>query len=200
MKNRVIHFTRGNGLFEQFLAKKRAEIANMLISKKVPKDKVLDIGCGSYPYFLTTTNFKKKYGIDYSVKTTFVNNPNIILKKTNVELSRLPFENNFFNAITMLAVFEHINRERLEFVLTEIKRVLKKDGIFIITTPSPWSDVLLHLMGKFNLISSVEIHDHKHHLSQKAIVSSLIEARFRHKNIKKGFFEVDFNMWFVAKK
>ena len=98
----------------------------------------------------------------------------------------------------MLAVFEHINRGKLIFVLKEIKRVLKNGGILIITTPAPWSDSLLHFMARFGLISSEEIHDHKHNLSRKSISKLLTEAGFKPQNISRGFFEAGFNMWFSS--
>ena len=42
MKN---HFTRGSGILEGFLSKKRTEKANSLISKSLTNGKILDIGC-----------------------------------------------------------------------------------------------------------------------------------------------------------
>ncbi len=68
------------------------------------------------------------------------------------------------------------------------------------TTPSPWSDIVLHWMARTGLISKEEIHDHKHHNSKSKIVKILKNAGFRTKNIKSGYFELGFNMWFVVHK
>ena len=100
----------------------------------------------------------------------------------------------------MLAVFEHIEYESLSFVISEIRRVLKKEGLLIITTPSPWADKLLHQMAKFGLISSVEIHEHKHHYSKQKIEEIIKESGFSNKKIKSGYFECGFNMWFASIK
>ncbi len=191
-----VNLTRGSGILESFLASKRAQKANSLIPESCRKGRVLDIGCGSYPYFLSVTKFKEKYGVDPSLKIKKLENIN--LQNLNVVDSKLPFKENFFTVVTMLAVFEHIEENKLTNVLKDIYRVIKKDGIFIMTTPSPWSDKLLHQMAKFNLISSEEIHEHKHHYYKDEIVGRVKNAGF--KSIKSGYFELGFNMWFTGIK
>jgi ubiquinone/menaquinone biosynthesis C-methylase UbiE len=192
--------TRGSGLFEVFLAKKRAKLANKLISEGQRNGRILDIGCGSYPYFLETTKFKEKYGIDPSLNIALIKNKDIILKKIKIDKKTLPFVNNYFDVITMLAVFEHIEHDELQFVLKEVYRVLRKNGIFIITTPAPWSDKLLHFMAKFGLISAEEIHEHKHNHPKSKIENILSQAGFAKNKIKNGFFELHMNMWFTVRK
>src|SRR5680860_1278407 len=119
--------TRGHGLLEKFLAKKRAEKANSLISENLRKGRILDIGCGTTPYFLTNIEFKRKYGIDPFIKQS--SNKNIKLLNVAIEKEKMPFEDDFFDVITMLAVFEHIEEKDIEIVTREIRRVLKKDGL-----------------------------------------------------------------------
>jgi SAM-dependent methyltransferase len=196
-KNQV---TRGTGLLENYLARKRANFARKLILDGVKRERILDIGCGYYPFFLENLKFKQKYGIDPNTDGSLIKDKSIQLKKIDVEKQKLPFKNDFFDAITMLAVFEHINNSKLEFVLREIQRVLKKNGIFIISTPSPWADGLLHFMGKVGLISKDEIEDHKHNHSDEKINLLLEKSGFKKDNIRNGFFELGMNMWFYAKK
>lgn len=190
--------TRGNGLLEGVLAKKRAEKANSFITKTHRKGKILDIGCGSYPYFLSTTVFNEKYGIDPSLSIGKINNIKLI--KKDVTKQNLPFNDNYFDVVTMLAVFEHIDGENIKLVLRDIARVLKKEGVVIITTPAPWSDKLLHQMGKVGLISSEEIHEHKTHYTRLKIEDIINKAGFKKEKIKSGYFELGFNMWFTAVK
>ena len=197
MKN-TTSLTRGHGLLESFLSKKRAQKANSLIIDSKRDGKILDIGCGSYPYFLLNTNFKEKYGIDPSLKVS--NLKNIELSKLDFPKSQLPFKDNFFDNITMLAVFEHIERVKLNLVLAEIKRVLKKDGIIVITTPAPWADKILHNMARIGLISSEEIHDHKTHYDMKEIIDLFRQAGYKNENIRSGYFELFMNMWFIVSK
>lgn len=195
---KTINLTRGTGLLEGFLSKKRADKANELIPPSFRKGKVLDIGCGSYPYFLISTEFNEKYGIDPSLRISSLEN--IILSKLDISRSLLPFKDNFFDVIVMLAVFEHIEKDKLDLVLLETFNMLKKDGVSIITTPSPWSDKLLHQMAKVGLISEVEIHEHKSHYNMGKIISMIEKAGFKRENIKSGYFELGMNMWFTVVK
>jgi hypothetical protein len=55
MSNPNQHFTRGRGLLEPWLAKMRAQRANRLIPAELRAGRILDIGCGSFPYFLSHT-------------------------------------------------------------------------------------------------------------------------------------------------
>lgn len=187
-------------MLEGFLAKKRAEKANEFISSLQRAGRILDIGCGTYPFFLVSSDFAEKYGIDPSVKKDAVKSKNIDLKTLSLSSKKLPYKDNFFDVITMLAVFEHLEYENIPNILAEVERILKKGGTFIITTPAPWSDKLLHFIARSGLISSEEIHDHKHNHPKSKIVSLIKEAGFKRQNIKSGFFELGFNMWFVARK
>jgi ubiquinone/menaquinone biosynthesis C-methylase UbiE len=197
---KTINLTRGTGLLEEFLARQRARKANSFISKEQRKGRVLDIGCGSYPFFLVSTKFKEKYGMDPSVSVNLVKNQKIYLSKTGVSKKKLVFKDNYFDVVTMLAVFEHIEHDSLNFVLNEIRRVLKKNGVFIITTPAPWADKLLHFMSIFGLISTEEIHEHKHNHPKEKIEVILAQAGFEKGKIRSGFFEFFLNMWFTASK
>src|SRR3989344_7068548 len=182
-----ISYTRGNGSLEGFLARKRASKANSFIGDKFKNGKVLDIGCGYYPYFLLATNIKNKYGIDPAVKENLLKDKNLKLIKDEVGNKKLPFKNDFFEVVTMLAVFEHIDESRITFVLSEVRRILKRGGIFIITSPAPWSNKLLHVMANLKLVSREEIHEHKHNLDKKIIVGKLIKAGFERNKIVSGF-------------
>lgn len=190
-------FTRGNGLLESFLAKRRTAKATYLL-KNATKGKILDIGCGSYPYFLLNANFQEKYGIDPSLKNLKIDNLN--LQRADVTKQKLPFKDDFFDAVTMLAVFEHIEHDKLQKLIKEINRVLIKGGVLVITTPAPWADKLLHQMAKVSLISSEEIHEHKHNHHKEKIEGIIESGGFAKRNIHSGFFEFGMNMWFTAKK
>lgn len=193
-------FTRGNGLLEGFLTRWRARKANELILEKHREGRILDIGCGSYPFFLISTKFKKKHGIDPSLNLLSLNTSSIYLKNIKIDDGKIPFKDNFFNAVTMLAVFEHIDRKKVASVVKEIVRILDKDGTLILTTPAPWSNPLLRLMSKLRLVSKEEMEEHKHSHSRQEIEDILKEAGFKRNKINSGFFEFYFNMWFRAEK
>lgn len=193
-------YTRGSGIFEDFLAKKRANMANSLINEDQRRGRLLDIGCGAFPYFLTTTKFQEKYGVDNISQIQYKKYKKISFARINIEQQLLPFAANYFDVVTMLAVFEHINHDRLHLVLTEVSRVLKHEGTFILTTPSPWSAPLLVFLSRIRLISKVEIEDHKHEHTSKEIKKYLTNAGFRQQDIASGYFELFLNMYFRVKK
>lgn len=70
MKSKVHNnFTRGHGLLEPILSKLSARRANQLIPSQLRNGRILDIGCGSYPYFLSHTSFADKFSIDQNNPT-----------------------------------------------------------------------------------------------------------------------------------
>ncbi|MBN8721827.1 MAG: class I SAM-dependent methyltransferase [Acidobacteria bacterium] len=196
--------TRGHGLLEGFLANQRIKMANKLIIDKYRQGKLLDIGCGSYPLFLTKVEFSQKYGLDKMVQPSQIET----LKKQNINLinydseenQSLPFEDNFFDVVTMLAVFEHIEPVKLPNLLREIKRILKPNGIYILTTPAVWTDGLLRFLAKLNLVSPAEIEEHKDAYSHKKIAQFLTKADFQKEKLQFGYFELFMNVWATATK
>ncbi len=185
---RYHNLTREYGLFENFLAKKRARTADKLIPEHLRGGKILDLGCGVIPFFLINTNFKEKYGFGSSVEPSAINGKNIVLRKFDLETDDLSFEEDFFDVVTMLAVVEHVRSDKLVKVLKEIKRILKPGGRFILTTPSPWSDKLLVVMAKLRLVSREEFKEHKGVCGRVLINKLLREAGFHREKINSGYF------------
>ncbi len=192
--------TRGFGLFEKLLAKERAKVANSLIPNEFRKGAILDIGCGSFPYFLSSTQFNKKFGIDSIIHKKDFIEKNIVLKTIDVENEKLPFNSDEFDVVVMLAVFEHVRDERLNLLLKDIKRVLKKRGLFIMTTPASWSAPVLWALSRISLVSKIEIDDHKNFNSPNKIREILENSGFAPNKIRNGYFEFYLNTYFVAEK
>jgi ubiquinone/menaquinone biosynthesis C-methylase UbiE len=107
----------------------------------------------------------------------------------------LPFPADQFDVVTMLAVLEHIEPARLPGTFSEIYRVLKVGGTFILTTPAPWTDGLLRLLAKLKLVSSVEIEEHKDAYDQNRLLALLQAAGFTAEKVKSGYFELGLNIW-----
>ena len=59
----------------------------------------------------------------------------------------LPFAADYFEAVTLLAVVEHLNPDSMALLFREACRVLKPGGIVVLTTPAAWSDGLLKVHG-----------------------------------------------------
>jgi 2-polyprenyl-3-methyl-5-hydroxy-6-metoxy-1,4-benzoquinol methylase len=189
------NFTRGKGLLENFLSRKRSIMANKLIPKRLRKGKILDIGCGTYPFFLKNTKFNYKYGLD-----KLTTNEKFIIRKFDIEKEKIPFKDNFFDVITLLAVIEHIKKEKLLSLIKDVRRTLKPNGRLIITTPSPLANYPLKIMSKLELVSYEEIEEHKDYYSRSKIYTLLKKAGYNSKKIKSGHFEFFLNVWVYATK
>lgn len=113
-----------------------------LVSAKKPNT-ILDIatGTGDLAILMASTNAEKIIGLDISegmlaVGRKKINEKNLSSKIDMVlgDSENLPFEDHTFDAITV--AFGVRNFENLEKGLSEILRVLKPDGIFVILETS----------------------------------------------------------------
>lgn len=99
---------------------------------------VLELGCGEgYGTSLISKSVKKIIGLDTDKQIVEYasekhGSSNCIFQVCDGE--RIPFSDNSFDAVVSFQVIEHVLDDR-KFIL-EIYRVLKKDGIFICTTPN----------------------------------------------------------------
>ena len=199
-----VDVTRDAGYLDNLLSKLRCRQANRLIQPKYRSGRILDIGCGTYPLFLLKTNFAHKYGMDQVVDDQSHarwHADGICFANYNLERdNRMLFEDDFFDVITMLAVFEHVEPEKLVHQLTEIRRILKPEGTFIMTTPAAWTDGVLTLMAALHLVSPVEFKEHKDAYTPTKILTLYQKAGFLKERIKTGYFEMFMNIWVAAHK
>jgi 2-polyprenyl-3-methyl-5-hydroxy-6-metoxy-1,4-benzoquinol methylase len=190
--------TRGDGLLENFLSLQRSRVANRLIPGGLRKGKILDIGCGSSPFFLNNTLFREKFAID---KVYSLNQKSINFIRYDFEINdSLPFMDNFFDVVTLLAVIEHIYPEKALSLIRDINRILKSNGVLILTTPAAWSDKLLRIMARLNIVSPDEINEHKDMFTAKKLRKLLIQSGFHLSKIYIGYFELYANIWLKAEK
>jgi SAM-dependent methyltransferase len=194
--------TRGKGLLEPMLADLRAQRANKLIPSTLRTGRILDIGCGSYPYFLAHTSFAEKFAID-QLPLPQQTASDLKIESFTLDLEvepRLPFENDYFEAVTLLAVVEHLDPALMAKLFKEVYRVLKPDGMVILTTPAAWSDGLLKFMARINLVSAEEIHEHAYAYTLPLLGWYFGQAGFEMTKVKFGYFEFMLNMWATAQK
>ena len=200
----VSHMVRGYGPFDGFLARQRYKAAKRQIAPAKKKGRILDIGSGLYPQFLLSVDFMEKYGLDKNAESDFndeISNQKISLVKFDIEKEGdFPFEDNFFDVVTMLAVFEHIEPGKLKGVHRQIRRVLKPGGIYIMTTPACWTDGLLKVLARLGLISDVEIKEHKGSYGRGAIYEVFGQCGFEEDQLKYGHFLFFMNTWATAVK
>ncbi|MFA6241611.1 MAG: class I SAM-dependent methyltransferase [Candidatus Hydrogenedentales bacterium] len=196
--------TRGHGLLERFLARKRRDMADSLIPEAARAGRILDIGCGSFPLFLTSTRFAGKYGLERVADGQAIER----FKKQGIALlaydletaTRLPFEDGFFDVVTMLAVFEHLNPQMLIDLTREVRRILKPGGVYVLTTPASGTAGILKILSALRLVSSEEIDEHKDAYSRSDVAETLRAGGFSEDAIAVGLFELGLNIWAKARK
>lgn len=193
---------RGFGPLDNLLAQLRHGIAYRKLKPRYPIERSLDIGSGAYPAFLIGLQAKEKFGLEQTISSDMndtVTAHNIQMVQCNLAQSEpLPFEDSFFDTITMLAVIEHIEPEKVSGLLSQIHHILKPGGIFMLTTPAAWTDKLLRTLAYLKLISREEIEDHKDVFTKKKLSDCLSQAGF--KSIQTGTFECFMNLWATAQK
>jgi len=198
------HIVPGCGPVDLFLAKQRYKIARRQTKSAPQNGRILDIGCGGYPLFLTTVDFAERYGLDRDIgigAEEKIKKDGIALINHNIEEEgKLPFEDNYFDVVSMLAVFEHIEPAHLVRIHRDIYRILKPGGMYVMTTPAFWTAGLLKFLAKLRVISDVPIKEHKASYNHSTVSSILQQAHFKTDKLRSGYFELFMNMWVTARK
>ncbi len=191
--------TRGYGLLEPFLARQRARMANRLIPLGLRQGRILDIGCGTSPYFLAHTQFREKFAIDRQVAPPSASD--IVWHTLDLNaVPRLPFDDGFFSVVTLLAVIEHLDPDSMVSLFRECHRVLRTGGLVVLTTPAAWSGRLLQLLARMSLVSKDEIAEHVYAYTLPLIGWYFGTAGFPMKKLRFGYFELGLNLWAVAER
>ncbi len=182
-----------------FLDKLIRDIRLKKVSRFIPNNAILlDVGCGDPPLFLLRIKDKIKtgFGIDKDVEPKPINQ-RLELKKVDLDQKIfIPFPDNFFDIVTMIAVIEHL-QEPIK-VLRETKRVLKNEGKLILTTPPPLAKPILEMLSLLRLISQKSIKEHKHYFSKKDL--SEMSKKLDFQKVLYQPFELGLNQLLIIKK
>ncbi len=159
---------------------------------------LLDIGCGAKAIFLNSIKDRiyKGYGID--AKDCQCADEKIALTSYRIE-KELPYADNSFDVVVMLAVLEHL--EYPEAVISEISRVLKPGGQLILTVPSWLAKPVLEFMAyKLSIINADSILDHKTYYNRRNIEGLFDKAKTSLEITKHQYFWLWLNNLVVARK
>lgn len=112
------------------------KIIKILDIKK--KDKIFDIGCATGAHLTDIVNKTgaKCYGIEISPVAVKLNKDKRVHIKV-ADMEKTTFPDKSFDKIFSLGVFEHTSRS--ESVFRELNRVMKKEGLALITVPNKYS-------------------------------------------------------------
>jgi ubiquinone/menaquinone biosynthesis C-methylase UbiE len=84
--------------------------------------------------------------------------PNLAILQGKGE--ELPFKSNYFDVVISTAVIEHLKRPKE--MIKEVFRILKNQGIFVLTTPDPFWEKLASSLGHLGK----DIHEHTFNLKE----------------------------------
>ncbi|MDR0305848.1 MAG: class I SAM-dependent methyltransferase [Chitinispirillales bacterium] len=170
--------------------------------KQFPECRLLDIGCGWEAKLLKSAEAYIASGVGVDFKAPDLSNGK--LKTISLTLySKLPFDDNSFDAVTLMAVLEHL--EKPLDILREIHRVLKKSnsnndsgsGILTGTVPAKSAKPVLEFLSyKLKIINEAEIRDHKRYFDKKDLTEILKTAGF--KKVEHKYFQFGMNNFFIA--
>ena len=148
---------------------------------------LLDLGSGTGATIqLAKVNFDvSTYAVDYT--DTLMGLPNQKVDVVDLNHCKLPYEDNFFDAVIFTEVIEHLENHR--GILKEINRVIKSGGVLVMSTPNILnlkSRVRFLTYGFYNLfgplhVNESEIHStgsHINPISYFYLVHSLLDAGF----------------------
>ncbi|MGV8026740.1 MAG: methyltransferase domain-containing protein [Anaerolineaceae bacterium] len=147
-----------------------------LFARQFVKDKiVLDVACGEgYGSYLLASTAQKVIGVDISQETVDFAKGKYIHENLEFLLgsaAQLPLhKNNFLDVIVSYETIEHISEKDQISFLGEVKRTLKKDGIFIVSTPNK------------KLYSDVPNYNNEFHIKEFYFedFKNLLESYFKH--------------------
>lgn len=131
--------------------KKRLQVVfGELLTEDIQHKELLDAGCG--------TGWFSKAACERGAKVTSIdlgkNLLNEVAKKCDSKrvegsILELPFKNDFFDVIVCSEVIEHVPNPKK--AIQELQRVLKPNGILVLTTPNKFWHFSLCIANLFNL-------------------------------------------------
>ncbi len=201
----------GGLLGEAFVRLRRFELHRIPATYRLLNagDRLLDLGCGDGTLLALARRekFKEVYGLDIAQAVTHRAEQTcaqVVGSLEGVEVRQidlngpLPFADNFFDAVTAIAVIEHIFDPY--FTIAEIQRVLRPDGQFIMEVPNlAWLPRRLDvLFGHLPVTGDEEGWDggHLHYFTFRAVRDLLIQQGFAIDYIgSTGIFPRVRNIW-----
>jgi len=129
----------------RYVAYTRTSLILRELKRSVDKNvKILDVGCGNC-YILNKLRSKGYNIIGVDRK------PPCDIK---MDVTNMDFPDNYFDVIISTEVIEHCN------CVQEIKRVLKKGGLFFVSTPQPGTDWVRSILINIGLLENQEFDQH----------------------------------------
>jgi cyclopropane fatty-acyl-phospholipid synthase-like methyltransferase len=116
------------------------EILDLLYERNGKR--ILDLGCGTgrHLVYFAEKGFEV-YGLDVAPEGIKIAKNWLKEKNLNCDLTlqkmedTFPYQNSFFDAVISIQAMHHHTMKKIKFIVKEINRVIKRNGILFITVP-----------------------------------------------------------------
>jgi 2-polyprenyl-3-methyl-5-hydroxy-6-metoxy-1,4-benzoquinol methylase len=137
---------------------------------------------------------KRYVGIDRDVSEMRVGNLKFVRAVAETMLKKV--EKNTADYVVSLAVIEHVSDA--ELFLTNCKKILKRGGVVVLTSPQPWAALVLDILARTRLINEDEIDEHERYFDSPTLKGLMRKVGFVDVGSKKFLF--GFNCRYTGKK
>lgn len=121
-------------------------------------DVLLDVGCYDGSFLTRLQNsVSRGVGVDIILASNLSTQVRNRLTLADVT-SGLPFSDNVFDVVSLLAVFEHLQKN--ELVVQELYRILVPGGRVILTVPGGQVDRVLNLLIAVGIADGMSLEEH----------------------------------------
>lgn len=189
------------GLLSPLLARLRHRRAEALLPPRRVTGRILDVGCGTWPAFLLRLRapFREKHGLDRRAPSDAAT-ANVVVRQHDLEREALPYPDGHFDAVTLLAVVEHLSPQLAVGVLREVRRVLCEGGVAVLTVPSRQGELILPLLSRAGITSAEHHDEHQCVYDPESLLELLGRAGFAAASLTAGRFDLGFALWARAVK
>lgn len=167
-----------NNNFQYFIQRRKEILKSLQIKDK--GSLILDLGCGTGIYKDAFTNDQIVIGSDYSFSALKCYKDKWNQSKLiNSDACFIPLKSNSIDLIIVFGLIHHLY-SKVDLLLTEIKRVLRKGGLVIIDEPNGYN-VLWFLLLSSEIGKQID-----------GGITKLVTPTFLKKKLKKHNFKIHF--------
>lgn len=177
--HKVKNSQSNEGLFSNFLQKRRLKKILQFLPRKFENFELLDYGCGDGA-LIEYINKKKINYFGFDIDTDLINeNINNYNKKKYKFGTELP--NKKFDIIVLSAVIEHLPNPTK--VISELKNLLKNNNSYlIITTPNKYFRLIHHIGAILGIFSKEADEEHNIMFSKKTLTRLAQDTKLKMTN------------------
>lgn len=134
--------------------------------------RVLDVGTmhGRFLQWFQDEGYEEVHGVDFVDMNKYGDKNRYTFHALDMNFEKLPYPDGYFDAISSWGLFEHMDNPY--FLMRECHRVLKKDGILIVSWPN-----IENIISRLVLLKNGDLRQYEKHNNHIAVFSKGIFAK-----------------------